>query len=87
MNQNMADNNFNSLLQKLDEFIRKFYVNQIIRGVILFLSLSFILFLSIVILEYFGEFGSAVRTGLFFGFAMMLLAVFSILIAIPLLKY
>ncbi|MDC1451424.1 hypothetical protein N8371_03300 [Vicingaceae bacterium] len=82
----MADNNFNSLLQKLDEFIRKFYVNQIIRGVILFLSLSFILFLSIVILEYFGEFGSAVRTGLFFGFAMMLLAVFSILIAIPLLK-
>ena len=82
----MAENNFNSLLQKLDEFTRKFYVNQIIRGVILFLSLSFILFLSIVILEYFGEFSSAIRTCLFFGFAILLLAVFSFLIAIPLLK-
>lgn len=82
----MAENNFSSLLQKLDEFIRKFYVNQIIRGVILFLSLSFVLFLSIIMLEYFGEFGSAVRTGLFFGFTLLLLGVFSFLIAIPLLK-
>ena len=82
----MAENNFNSLLQKLDEFIRKFYVNQIIRGIILTLSLSFILFLSIVTLEYFGEFSSAVRTGLFFGFTLMLFGVFGFLIAIPLLK-
>lgn len=82
----MAENNFNSLLQKLDEFIRKFYINQIIRGVILFLSLGFILFLSIVFLEYFGEFSSAIRTGLFFGFSLLLLGVFSFLIAIPLLK-
>jgi len=82
----MAKNNFNSLLQKLDEFIRKFYVNQIIRGVILFLSLSFVLFFSIVILEYFGEFNSTIRTGLFFGFTLLLLGVFGFLIAVPLLK-
>ena len=82
----MALNNFNSLLQKLDEFIRKFYVNQIIRGVILFLSLSFILFLTIVVLEYFGEFSSSIRTGLFFGFTLLLFGVFAFLIVVPLLK-
>ena len=82
----MSNNNFHLLLNKLDEFTRKYYVNQIIRGLILFLSLSFILFLSIVILEYFGEFNSAIRTGLFFGFTILLLGVFGFLIAIPVLK-
>lgn len=82
----MVENNFNSLLKKLDGFVRKFYINQIIRGGILFFTLNFILFLSIVVLEYFGEFSSAVRTGLFFGFAVLLLAIFGFLIAMPLLK-
>ncbi len=82
----MTENNFNFLLQKLDEFIRKFYVNQIIRGVLLFLSLAFALFITLVVLEYFGEFNSSVRTALFFGFASLMLAVFGFLIAIPLLK-
>lgn len=83
----MAENNFNSLLQKLDEFIRKFYVNRIIRGFLLFFSLAFALFITLVVLEYFGEFNSSVRTGLFFGFAILMLGVFSFLIALPLLKF
>lgn len=82
----MAENNFQTLLEKLDEFTRKFYVNQIIRGVLLFLSLAFALFITLVVLEYFGEFNSSIRTGLFFGFALLMLAVFGFLIAVPLLK-
>ncbi len=72
----MNEDNFTSLLQKLDEFTRKLYLNQIIRGVILFLSLAVALFLTLVVLEYFGEFGSTIRTVLFFGFAALMFAVF-----------
>lgn len=82
----MNEDNFTSLLQKLDEFTRKLYLNQIIRGVILFFSLAFALFLTLVLLEYFGEFGSTIRTVLFFGFAALMFAVFGFLIAVPLLK-
>jgi hypothetical protein len=82
----MNEDNFTSLLQKLDEFTRKLYLNQIIRGIILFFSLAFALFLTLVVLEYFGEFGSTIRTVLFFGFAASMFAVFGFLIAVPLLK-
>ncbi|MBL4707484.1 MAG: hypothetical protein JKY48_03475 [Flavobacteriales bacterium] len=82
----MQKNNYSLLLKKLDEFVRKYYVNQTIRGFILFFALAIALFLSIVFLEYFGQFSSLVRTGLFYGFTSLLFIVFALLIAKPTLK-
>lgn len=82
----MNTSNYQLLIKKLDEFIRKFYVNQILRGTILFFGLALALFVAIVLLEYFGKFNSTVRTGLFYGFALLLVGVFLKLIAVPALK-
>ena len=82
----MQENSYQFLLKKLNEFIRKYYVNQTIRGLILFFSLAFILFLLVTILEYFGQFSSTVRTFLFYSFTCLLFTVFAVLIVLPLLK-
>ena len=82
----MGGNSYQLLIKKLDEFIRKYYVNQIIRGVILFFSFSLFLFLTAVTAEYFGQFSSSIRTILFYGGSLILLAFFAFWIAKPLLK-
>ncbi len=74
------------LIQKLDEFIRKYYKNQLIKGVIYSSSLVVGAFLSITLLEYFSEFNSLVRGILFFSFLIATLAVLINYIFIPLLK-
>ena len=79
-------NNYELLIQKLDEFIRKYYKNQLIRGTIYSLSLLLLSYLTITLTEYFGNFGTAVRTALFYGFIFSTLAVIAIWVAIPLSK-
>ncbi|MFM7903057.1 MAG: hypothetical protein ACKPAD_13880, partial [Bacteroidota bacterium] len=59
---------YESLLSKLDAFIRKYYKNQLIRGaVITFTALTagWLVFSGV---EYFGHFDSLVRTSLFWSF-------------------
>ena len=79
-------NNYEILIQKLDEFIRKYYKNKLIRGTIYSLSLLLLSYLSITLLEYFGNFGIAVRTTLFYGFIIATLAVLGVWIVVPLSK-
>ncbi|MEN8957412.1 MAG: DUF4175 family protein [Flavobacteriales bacterium] len=74
------------LLQKLDEFVRKFYKNKLVRGLIYTFTIVFLFFLSMIVLEYFGNFSSKARTGLFFGFMGIALVTFVNYIAIPLVK-
>ena len=54
------------LLDKLDEFIRKYYLNQLIRGSLLTTGLLVAFFLLFVSLEYFGRFGITGRTFFFY---------------------
>lgn len=82
----MIDSNYQLLLNKLDEFIRKFYLNQIVRGTILFFSIAFALFLAVVLMEYFGEFNSTIRTLLFYGSTLLLFTILLILMVMPFLK-
>ena len=56
------------LIQKLDEFIRQYYKNQLIKGVIYFTALVLVAFLTTVILEFFGRYNSLVRGVLFYTF-------------------
>jgi hypothetical protein len=56
------------LIEKLDQFIRKYYVNQFIRGSLYSTGLILALFLGLAFLEYYFFFPSGVRKALFFSF-------------------
>ncbi|MCB9252234.1 MAG: hypothetical protein H6605_07180 [Flavobacteriales bacterium] len=72
------------LLQKLDEFIRKYYKNQLLRGIIFFIGGLLSFFLIISVLEYFGRFNTTVRTFLFYSLILFGLIILVRFIAIPL---
>jgi hypothetical protein len=78
--------NYHLLLQKLDEFIRKYYTNQLIRGSIYSLTLLLVFFLTVVSLEHFGRFESTIRSILFYSFLALSIAVLLKWIIIPLSK-
>jgi len=62
------ENNYTLLIQKLRDFKRKFYRNQIIKGVIYFTAVFLVSYLLVVALEYFGRFDTGIRTFLFYAF-------------------
>src|SRR6188768_174459 len=62
--------NYDILLNKLDEFIRKYYKNQLIKGGIYVFTALLGAWLVFTSLEYFGHFGIAVRTVLFWSFIL-----------------
>jgi len=74
------------LIQKLDEFIRKYYKNKLIKGIIYSSALVLSAFLTVILLEFFGEFNSIIRCILFFSFLGATLGVLVNYIFIPLLK-
>ncbi len=74
------------LLQKLDEFIRKYYKNQLLRGGIFFVGGVLSFFLLVSLLEYFGRFNTGVRTVLFYSFLAFTAGILYRFILIPLFK-
>jgi hypothetical protein len=78
--------NSNQLIQKLDEFIRKYYLNRLIRGVLLTTGLLVAFFLASVSLEYFGHFGTSARTVFFYALVAIAFISFGMWIAEPLIK-
>ena len=64
------------LIGKLDEFIRKYYKNKILKGILLFLifSISYLSVLSII--EYFAQFSITVRSVIFFTSLVLVLFLF-----------
>lgn len=77
---------FDRLISQIDAFIRKFYKNQIIKGLILFVGVLLFTYLFVITLEYFGRFGTYVRGSLFFGFIGVNLFILGKYIVIPSLK-
>lgn len=61
-------NSFDTLIGQIDAFIRKYYKNQMVRGLLLFFVIFLFSFLFATTFEYFGRFNSVVRAILFFGF-------------------
>lgn len=80
----MSAGAFDRLIDQIDLFIRKFYKNQMIRGIIWFVGIFLITFLLTTALEYFGRFGTPVRAVLFFTFILTNLFVLIKFILIPL---
>ncbi|MCU0431919.1 MAG: DUF4175 family protein [Bacteroidia bacterium] len=77
---------YDLLLKKLDEFIRKYYKNQLIRGLLYAGGLVLSGFLAVALLEYFARFDTTVRTVLFWGFLAAAGAVLARLVLVPLFR-
>lgn len=75
-----------TILGSLDVFIRKYYKNRMIKGILYAFTLLLSLFLVIVILEYFGYFGTVVRAILFWFFLLAGLFVLGYYVLLPLAK-
>lgn len=84
---NEITSNYQLLINKLDQFIRKFYLSTLIKGLLYSTGLIVIAFLVIAVSEYFLYFSTTVRKILFYGFLSLsgITAVFGVLI--PLLHY
>jgi hypothetical protein len=83
----MINQNYQLLIQKLDQFIRKYYTNQLIRGVLYFIGLNLLLFISFSVLEYFYYFSTGVRKGMFFSMLGVSLVSLGMWIVLPALHY
>ena len=75
---------YEQLIRKLDDFIRKYYKNRLLKGLIYSVALGFSLFLAVTAAEYFGRFSTPVRAVLFFGFSAALLFILGKYIFLPL---
>ncbi|MGB1040434.1 MAG: DUF4175 family protein [Flavobacteriales bacterium] len=82
----MVNEKQNILLRKLDEFVRKYYKNKLIKGLIYSFTILFLFFLSFILLEYYGNFNSSLRKTLFFGFLLVSGVTLIRYIVIPLFK-
>jgi hypothetical protein len=69
-----ALNSFQTLLQRIDEYRKRYFLNQLVKGGLIFLALLFTLYLTVNAAEFFGRFGSGIRAFLFFGFLAFLIA-------------
>ncbi len=71
------------LLQKLDRFIRRYYLNRLIKGALLFGSGFLVLFILFAGIEYFGYLDSTIRQLLFYSFLLFNGYVFVRYVLIP----
>src|SRR5690554_865490 len=78
--------NINLIYNKLEQFIRKFYTNQLIKGIIFFIGIGLLYFLFTLFIEYFLWLKPAGRTILFWLFVGVELFLFLRFICFPLFK-
>ena len=77
---------FKNIEQKLHQFTRKYYVNELIKGVILFFSLGLLYLIFTLFLEYFLWLKPTARTLLFWLFILVEVFLLIRFIAIPIFK-
>ena len=79
--------NYVYLIQKIDGFIRKYYLNKIVKGAIFMISSLLAAYILIAIAEYLGHFSQNIRSLLFYTFICGNLFVLISYIILPLLSY
>ncbi len=77
---------YNQLTDKLDNFIRKFYKNRLLRGSIIVAVLLTTAFVFAALAEYYGHFSIPVRTAIFYSFIGGALYILGNYVVIPLIK-
>ncbi len=83
----MQKDNYTLLIEKLDGFIRKFYINQLLRGALYTVGALLGMFVALNLLEYYFYFGTGVRTAMFWSFMLLSGAALYRWVALPLLHY
>ena len=78
--------NYNILISKIDEFIRKYYKNQLIRGSLIFTGAVLATFLIFIFSDALARFGTTGRTIIFFSFIGICLSALAWLIVRPAIK-
>lgn len=82
----MQKSEYHILLAKLDEFIRKYYKNQLIRGLLYSTGAVLAFFLTVALMEHYGRFDTGFRTVLFYVFILSNGYFLARLVVMPLLK-
>lgn len=77
---------FQIVLEKLEGFIRKFYINELIKGFIIFCALATLSFLIVTFIEYFFWLNTVLRAFMFWLFVCFSFLVFIKYIVIPISK-
>jgi hypothetical protein len=83
----MLQDNYTLLIEKLDGFIRKFYINQLLRGALYTVGLVLGLFILFNVLEYYFYFGSGMRTVMLWSFLGTSAVALWQWVALPLMHY
>lgn len=76
--------NFKTIQSKLQQFIKKFYTNELLKGVILFFAIGVLYFMFTLLIEYVLWLNPTARTLLFWVFVAVEITLFIKFIAIPL---
>lgn len=71
------------LIGKLEEFIRKYYQNMLLKGMLYSIGLLALFFLFISLIEYFGENGTTLRALLFYAYVSLAVVVLFVYILKP----
>lgn len=79
--------NYRLLIEKLDQFIRKYYINQFIRGSLYSIALILVLFLGLNFLEHYFYFHAGTRKILFYSFVGVSGLALSYWVLLPVLHY
>ncbi|WP_417876062.1 hypothetical protein [Winogradskyella sediminis] len=76
--------NFQTIKQKLEQFIKRYYTNELLKGSILFFAMGLLYFIITLFVEYVLWLNPTARTILFWTFIVVELALFVKFIVIPL---
>ena len=78
--------NFKTIQNKLEQFIKRFYTNELLKGIILFFAIGLLYFLFTLFIEYMLWLSPTGRTVLFWVFILVEVGLFLKFIAFPLAK-
>lgn len=59
---------YNQLIHKIDDFIRKYYLNKVVRGLIWWVGIFLLSYLFVIVSEYYSYFNITIRSILFYSF-------------------
>ncbi|NOR28032.1 MAG: hypothetical protein GQ540_05845 [Lutibacter sp.] len=77
---------YKSIEVKLQNFIKKFYYNELIKGLLLFFGIGLLYFIATLFIEHFLWLKPFARTALFWVFILVELSLFTFYILIPIVK-
>ncbi|QQL49373.1 DUF4175 family protein [Mucilaginibacter ginkgonis] len=83
----MQQSNYRLLIEKIDAFIRRYYLNKLLRGLIIWAAVLFSGYFIAALSEYFGHFNSVTRTVIFYFFILINVLIVVALVMPPLLLW